>query len=293
VILAAASEINPLTVGSLFVALISVTVAVLAFLSSRSKDVAASLVKVVGDIVAESIAPVNSRLSVLETKIDVFWRNVAFDAAQILHSPHVRRARVDALLEKFQLSYLTGEESAELLHLLAVIRGGYEPEDSSIPVALGERFAAGVIERVIELMTGGVARLPVSALRDVLQSVADELNLGVFLFRYSPDALVVTDGNGKILLINDEADAISGYNQDELKGQPIEMLVPADLRASHVAEREEYMTHPHVRDMGKRKTDLWLLHKNGTKIPVWIKLAPAQSAAGKICIIAAIRPRER
>lgn len=99
------------------------------------------------------------RLAVMETKIEVFWRSVAMDAAKIIHSPDPRRARVDTLLESFMNGTLTKEEDQELRKVLIVMRDaepGRSP-DPGFPVYPGEQIAAAILLRTMEhALPGGV-----------------------------------------------------------------------------------------------------------------------------------------
>lgn len=82
------------------------------------------------------------RITVLETKVDVFWKKVAYDAASILHSPHT--PELDRLLEAFQAGTLSPEDSAELIRRLEVIVSSREASSA------GARVAAMIILRVLE-----------------------------------------------------------------------------------------------------------------------------------------------
>lgn len=94
---------------------------------------------------AES-ASVQARLSVVETKIDLFWRGLAADAAAILHKPHPEFARRDTLLELFLSGEISLLELDELRNmLLEVIRTERLRNPDS-----GERLAASIIVRMIE-----------------------------------------------------------------------------------------------------------------------------------------------
>lgn len=66
----------------------------------------------------DSLAGLVPRVSVLESKIEVFWRNVAYDAAKILHSPHPERAELDSLLEQLDADEITAEGSERLQVML-------------------------------------------------------------------------------------------------------------------------------------------------------------------------------
>ena len=93
------------------------------------------------------------------------------------------------------------------------------------------------------------------------------------LVESSPDAFLVVDLNGTIGLANDELERLSGYQRDELIGQPVEMLVPDDRRDVHTRHRRAYAAVPARRTMGVGQS-LVLLRKDGTTVPVDISLSP-------------------
>src|SRR5579885_1365813 len=82
----------------------------------------------------------------------------------------------------------------------------------------------------------------------------------------SPDALVIDDQQGTILLVNELAAALFGYRQEELAGQQLEVLLPGRFRASHVAHRARYVTAPRRRPMGAG-LDLVGKRKDGSEFP--------------------------
>lgn len=119
--------------------------------SARLDNVDAALSKI-----ADRFGPILDRLAVIETKIDVYWRNVAMNAAQILHSPHPDRAHVDALLEAFQADTLDEKGHAELMGILKRV-AEYEPggEELGFPIHPGEQFAAVAILSIEEARRAG------------------------------------------------------------------------------------------------------------------------------------------
>ncbi len=175
---AAASSISPFEIISTLIAVLAVATSVIAFLYSRRRDAdkdsagriqqmirdgTAGLAGTVDkntlnitdliqrtvpdlqkllDKTADRLDTVISRTGVLETKIDVFWKNVAFDAARILHSPHT--PELDVLLEKLGRDELIPVETARLIEMLAEVS-----DDRSAPS--GNRIAAVIILRIIEL----------------------------------------------------------------------------------------------------------------------------------------------
>ena len=93
------------------------------------------------------------------------------------------------------------------------------------------------------------------------------------LFESSPDAMVLVDGDGRIALTNGQLELLFGYDKTELLGQPVEILIPAELHSKHKKHREGFIKAPHIRPMGEGLS-LYGLHKNQTRIPVEISLAP-------------------
>jgi hypothetical protein len=107
------------------------------------------------------------------------------------------------------------------------------------------------------------------------------------LLEFAPDAMVIVNAAGEIVLVNAQAARLFGYAQDELVGQPVEMLVPAPVRSTHHAHRGGYFANPRVRPMGGGM-DLHAVRKDGTEFPVEISLGPLQTAEG-LFVSAAIR----
>ena len=87
----------------------------------------------------------------------------------------------------------------------------------------------------------------------------------------SPDALVVVDQTGNIVMVNEQAAALFGYGPEDLHDQRLEMLLPERLHEVHIAHREHYFDVPRTRAMGAG-LQLFGRHKNGTEIPVDISL---------------------
>lgn len=89
----------------------------------------------------------------------------------------------------------------------------------------------------------------------------------------SPDAAVMIDALGRIVLVNEQAATLFGYGQDELNGQPLEVLLPERFHTAHVAHRRTYVTTPLRRPMGVG-LDLMGRRKDGSEFPVDISLRP-------------------
>lgn len=98
-------------------------------------------------------------------------------------------------------------------------------------------------------------------------------------FEFSPDGVVIADGQGVMRDVNRRAAEMFGYTADELLGKPVEMLVPERLRGGHPRHRENYHAHPRARQMGAAM-NLYGLRKDGSEFPVDIMLKPIESPAG-------------
>lgn len=107
------------------------------------------------------------------------------------------------------------------------------------------------------------------------------------LVESAPDAMVVVDGAGRILLANRQTEALFGYAREQLTGQPIELLVPERFRDVHTHDRRDYIDSPVLRPMGLGRA-LHARRYDGTEFPVEISLAPLHLADG-IAVAAVVR----
>ena len=96
------------------------------------------------------------------------------------------------------------------------------------------------------------------------------------LFDLSPDAVIVSDPEGRIAEASVQAERLFGYARAELLGKPVEILVPKRFRHSHPTHRSNYGAHPRVRPMGDG-LELYGCRKDGTEFPVEIMLSPVET----------------
>ncbi len=107
------------------------------------------------------------------------------------------------------------------------------------------------------------------------------------LLEAAPDAIVIVDRTGRIVLANAQAERLFGYSRAELIGQPVELLVPDSYRGGHVAHRESYFAAPRPRAMGTG-LELEAVRKDGSRFPVEISLSPLETEEGTL-VSSAIR----
>ena len=107
------------------------------------------------------------------------------------------------------------------------------------------------------------------------------------LFLAYPDALLLVDQAGAIVLANPSASELLGYGIDELIGMGVDALVPDSIRPRHASYREAYGQAPRSRPMGNNM-DLVAKRKDGSEVLVEIALSPLQSQ-GLPFTVAAIR----
>jgi protein-histidine pros-kinase len=103
----------------------------------------------------------------------------------------------------------------------------------------------------------------------------------------APDAIVIVDVDGRVVLVNRQTETCFGYTRDELVGRNVEVLMPERFRPQHVSYRHEYGVQPHTRPMGEGR-ELYGRRHDGSEFPVEISLSPMR-ADGQLLVISVIR----
>ncbi len=142
-------------------------------------------------------------------------------------------------------------------------------------------------------------RDPNGAFQFILQSTKDvtdrkvqrdsgllQAKFGEFI-ESTPDAIVMSDVTGHIVLVNTQAERVFGYGPGELLGSLVEALIPQRYAATHVGHRAAYLEQPRRRAMGAG-LELYGLRKNGQEFPVEISLSPLKTDEGTF-VMSAIR----
>jgi len=101
------------------------------------------------------------------------------------------------------------------------------------------------------------------------------------LLESAPDAMVIIDAAGEIVMVNRRTEEVFGYSRNEITGQPIEQLIPKRYREQHPGLVQSFFSNPGTRAMGTER-ELFGLSRAGREFPVEISLSPIETEDGML-----------
>jgi PAS domain S-box-containing protein len=96
------------------------------------------------------------------------------------------------------------------------------------------------------------------------------------LIESAPDAMIIVNALGEIVLVNSRTEQLFGYSRREMLGRAVEMLLPERYRATHAIHRNDYFATPQVRQMGAGE-ELFGQRADGREFPIEVSLAPVDA----------------
>jgi PAS domain S-box-containing protein len=228
---------------------------------------------------------------------EVFQANSGEDALGLLASQPV-----DCILLDLVMPGLTGEDTCQRIKGMAAYR--------DVPVmiltankdqeALLSCLKAGADDYIPKAVDFEVLRGRVRAqlrrkqyegenrlIQEVVSTLRKSEALLGGLFEFAPDAIVVSDRDGRIVRINAQAESMFGYARSTVLNQPVEMLISDRFRIHFETLRQSFVAEPRQRAVGPDR-EIWARRKDGSEFPADIVLGPVSTEDG-LLVLATVR----
>lgn len=157
---------------------------------------------------------------------------------------------------------------------------GLRRDGSEVPIEIG-----------LSPVTTSDGLFVLAAVIDITERKRAEERQGLVV-EAAPNAMVMVNEQGDIVLLNAQAEQLFGYSREELFGTHIDRLIPDRFRDAHPGHRENFFARPSARAMGAGR-DLFGLRKDGAEVPIEIGLNPITTAEGRFVLAAIIDITER
>jgi PAS domain S-box-containing protein len=159
----------------------------------------------------------------------------------------------------------------------------------------GDGCRGPTTDHCLRTLSGNGGRMKVELAADDLPELTERQRTDErfrLVVESAPNAIVMVDAQGNIVLVNSQAEKLFGYRREELVGQTVEILVPERFRAKHRGDVANFFAAPSARAMGKGR-DLYGRRKDGTELPIEIGLTPVQTRDGLLILSAIVDITER
>jgi len=173
-------------------------------------------------------------------------------------------------------------------------RSGYMADPRTRPMGVGLELAGRrkdgsefPVDISLSAITTEEGVLATAFVRDIRERrLSEELRVKseqrfASLLESAPDAVVIADSEGRIVLVNAQTETLFGYRRQELLGHKVEMLLPESVKERHVVHRIGYLSDPRTRPMGIG-LELAGVRKDGSEFPVDISLSAIETVEGRL-----------